>query len=70
MGLSTSGIPQGSVRGPILFAIYINDLPDLVVSDIIMYAEDKKMSKELRSNEDLETVQTDLFRLQDWSDKW
>ena len=70
MGLSTSGIPQGSVRGPILFAIYINDLPDLVVSDIIMYAEDKKMSKELRSNEDLETEQTDLFRLQDWSDKW
>ena len=70
MGLSTSGIPQGSVLGPILFAIYINDLPDLAVSDIIMYADDKKMSKELRSNEDLETVQTDLFRLQDWSDKW
>ena len=66
----TSGIHQGSVLGPILFVIYINDLSDLVVSDIIMYADDTKMSKEIRSKEDLELVQAGLFRLQDWSDKW
>ena len=34
-----------------------------------MYADDTKMSKEIQSKEDLELVQADLFRLQDWSDK-
>ncbi|MEW8545715.1 MAG: reverse transcriptase family protein, partial [Candidatus Thiodiazotropha sp.] len=66
----TSGIPQGSVLGPILFVIYINDLPDRIDSDIIMYADDTKMSKEIQVKEDSEVVQADIFRLQDWSDKW
>ena len=65
----SSGIPQGSVLGPVLF-VYINDLPDSVLSDIIMFADNTKMSKEIQLHTDTVMVQGDIFCLQHWSDDW
>jgi hypothetical protein len=48
----TSGIPQGSVLGLILFVIYINDMPDCVAATAYLFADDTKLYKEIRPLED------------------
>ena len=44
----TSGIPQGNVLGPILFVIYINDLPECVETNTYLFADDTKMFREMK----------------------
>ena len=66
----TSGIPQGSVLGPILFVIYINDLPKRVQSDAYLFADDTKIFKTIYKESDCEMLQDDLDYLQGWSDTW
>ena len=66
----TSGIPQGSVLGPMLFVIYINDLPETVESDVYLFADDTKIFKVLNSANDKDILQSDLTSLMDWSKKW
>ena len=65
-----SGVPQGSVLGPILFVMFINDLPQAVSSLCKMYADDTKVYKPITSAEDGLTLQEDLDRLVDWADRW
>ncbi len=66
----TSGIPQGSVMGPILFVIFINDLPETVKSQIYLFADDTKIYSGISNLEDSEQLQDDLNKLQMWSNKW
>ena len=70
MILYLCGIPQGSVLGPVLFLLYINDLPDNVTSNVYMFADDTKIYRPMTSHEDTTILQNDLDCLQSWSTKW
>ena len=66
----TSDIPQGSVLGLILFVLYINDLPENIVSKIYIFADETKIFKTITSPNDQHTLQNDLDYLTSWSSKW
>jgi hypothetical protein len=68
----TSGIPQGSVLGPILFVIYINDLPDVIDKDthIYLFADDTKLFRKINSDLDKHILQKDINNLVEWSNIW
>ena len=65
-----SGVPQGSVLGPLLFLIYINDLEDGVASNILKFADDTKIFRRVQTRQECRTLQDDLNRLDQWSAKW
>ena len=65
-----SGVPQGSVLGPILFLLYINDLEEGVTSKIFKFADDTKLFRKIKGNGDKQQLQDDIDKLIKWSEKW
>ena len=69
-GPVNSGIPQGSILGPHLFIVYVNDMPEIVTNMIKMFADDTKIFAECKNNEDRIRLQEDLESLDKWSRTW
>ena len=65
-----SGVPQGSVLGPILFVLHINDLPDKVSSFIKLFAEDTKIYRPILNSSDIANIQKDIDEMVQWSKDW
>ncbi len=53
MADAISGVPQGSVIGPIIFVIYVNELPDHLLADSLIYADDVKLIAPPRNRHDI-----------------
>ena len=65
-----SGVPQGSVLGPLLFVVYVNDLPEVVQSSVQLFADDTKIYGSVGQATDVLRLQSDLDALVKWSSKW
>ena len=67
-----SGVPQGTVLGPLMFLIYINNIADNMDSatNIRLFADDCLLYRIIRSSDDTDSLQNDLNSLTDWSSKW
>ena len=66
----TSGVPQVTVLGPILFLICINDLPDKIKSQVRLFADDTAAYLAITKLADSEQLQADLDILQEWEIRW
>ena len=65
-----SGVPQGSVLGPLLFLLYINDIGQSIKSEIRLFADDCILYREIIYDKDISILQKDIDSMHNWSVKW
>ena len=68
-----SGVPQGTVLGPLLFLLHINDLPDCVTLKVQLFADDCLLCRKIKSTKDKELLQKNLIlliELEKWVNNW
>jgi hypothetical protein len=66
----TSSVPQGSVLGPVLFLIYINDLCEHLTCDSYLFADDTKIVQKVTNESEQSLLQANINTLHQWSSKW
>jgi len=69
-GWVLSGVPQGSVLGPVLFLIFIDDLEDEIKNMVYKFADDTKVLAQVHSDAERTKSQEDLDKLTEWAKKW
>ena len=65
-----SGVPQGTVLGPLLFLSYINNISDGISSSMRLFADDCLLFTTIRNQEDSDKLQEDLEKISQWCEKW
>ena len=66
----TSGAPQGSVLGPCLFLLYINDLPEALSPRVRLFVDDTIAYLTVTSERDAQELQKDLDKIGKWEEDW
>ena len=66
----TSGVPQGSVLGPLLFIIFINNMPQGLHHPCRLFANDTKVIATIRNTQDIIFLQNNIDRLSQWASTW
>ena len=65
-----SGVPQGSVLGPLLFLIFINDFAEHTSSTVCLFADNCVMYRQIANVHDCKVLQEDLNQLHEWEERW
>ena len=67
----SSGVPQGSILGPMLFLLFINDMPMIASSSkLSLFADDAKCYRNVVSHNDCQLIQNDINNLYDYGIRW
>ena len=68
--VTSTGVPQGSVLGPLQFILYINDIPNIAHTNLSFFTDDSKVYSVIKTLEDSHQLQADLNSIQEWCQIW